>query len=215
MTSMPRWSFIALTLLSAPLVLAKGSSESGAAKAVTCQACHGANGNSVIAQYPNLAGQNAVYLVRQLKAFKSNKRINSNGVMMGMSATLDDQGMEDVATYFSLQTPTGAEADPSLVDAGRKLWRAGDAARGIPACMACHGPSGKGNPAAGYPALRAQHAEYVLKQLTEYAEDKRYSVNEKGETDGGANAAIMNTIARRLTADDMRSLASYAQGLRD
>lgn len=215
MTWMPRWTFIALTLLSAPLVLAKGSPEAGAAKAATCQACHGPNGNSVIALYPNLAGQNAAYIVGQLKMFKSNKRINSNGVMMGMAATLDDQGMEDVAAYFSMQTPTGGEADPSYWEAGRKLWRGGDAARGIPACMACHGPSGKGNPAAGYPALRAQHAEYIVKQLTEYGEGKRYAVNDKGETEGGPNAAIMNTIAKRLTADDMRNLASFVQGLRD
>jgi len=209
MIRMPRWSFIALALLSAPLVLANGSSEAGAAKAVTCQACHGPNGNSVIALYPNLAGQNAAYLVKQLKYFKS------NGVMMGMALTLDDQGMQDVSAYFSTQTPTGGEADPSYWEAGRKLWRGGDVARGIPACMACHGPSGKGNPAAGYPALRAQHAEYVVKQLTEYGEGKRYAVSDKGETEGGTYATIMNTIARRLTPEDIRNLASYAQGLRE
>ncbi len=180
MNSMPRWSLIVLSLVSAPLALAKGSPEAGAAKAATCTACHGPNGNSATPLYPTLAGQNAAYIVGQLKQFKANTRINSNGVMMGMALTLDDQGMQDVAAYFSTQTPTGLEADPSYWQAGRHLYRGGDPAHGIPACMACHGPSGKGNPAAGYPALRAQHSEYIVKQLGDYASGKRYSTDRQG-----------------------------------
>jgi cytochrome c553 len=122
--------------------------------------------------------------------------------------------MLDVAAYFSMQTLTGLEADPSYWQAGQKLYRGGDTARGIPACMACHGPSGHGNPAAGYPSLRSQHAQYVVKELTEYAGGKRYSTNDKGESAGGANSAIMATIAQRLSPEDMRNLASYVQGLR-
>jgi len=213
--AMTRGVWLLLAVGVAPLAqAAAASAEAGAAKAVTCTACHGPAGNSANPLWPNLASQNAAYIVGQLKLFKANARINSQGVMMGMAQTLDDQGMLDVASYFSAQTVTGLEADPSYWQAGQKLYRGGDPARGIPACMACHGPSGHGNPAAGYPALRAQHAQYVVKELTEYADGQRYATNDKGETAGGPNAAIMATIAHRLSAEDMRNLASYVQGLR-
>jgi len=214
MKPMMRWCLVSLALSAMPLARAAGSVEAGAAKAVTCSACHGQNGNSSMAQYPTIAGQNAAYLAGQLKHFKDNTRINSAGVMMGMAQTLDDQGMGDVAAYFAAQTPAGLEGDPSYWQAGKKLYRGGDPARGIPACMACHGPSGRGNPGAGYPALRAQHAEYIVKQLGDYAGGKRYSTNAKGDSSGGPNAVIMGTIAQRLSQEDMRNLASYVQGLR-
>jgi cytochrome c553 len=214
MTATKRWVWLLLAVGAAPLALAKGSADAGAAKAVTCTACHGPNGNSANPLWPNLASQNAAYIVGQLKQFKANTRINSQGVMMGMALTLNDQDVQDVATYFATQTLTGLEADPSYWQAGQKLYRGGDTARGIPACMACHGPSGHGNPAAGYPALRSQHSQYVVKQLTEYATGKRYSATDKGDNAGGPNAAIMATIAQRLSSDDMRNLASYVQGLR-
>lgn len=221
MISMTRWVWLVLAIGAAPLAEVAGtaqaataSAEAGAAKAATCTACHGPAGNSANPLWPNLAGQNATYIVGQLKMFKANTRINSQGVMMGMAQTLDDQGMLDVATYFSTQTLTGLEADPSYWQAGQKLYRGGDPERGIPACLACHGPSGRGNPAAGYPALRSQHSQYVVKELTDYAGGKRYSTTDKGESAGGANSAIMATIAQRLSPDDMRNLASYVQGLR-
>jgi len=218
--AMMRGVWLLLAIGAAPLAVAPSaqaataSADTGAAKAATCTACHGPAGNSANPLWPNLASQNAAYIVGQLKLFKANTRINSQGVMMGMAQTLDDQGMLDVAAYFSMQTLTGLEADPSYWQAGQKLYRGGDTARGIPACMACHGPSGHGNPAAGYPSLRSQHAQYVVKELTEYAGGKRYTTNDKGESAGGANSAIMATIAQRLSPEDMRNLASYVQGLR-
>ena len=221
MISMTRWVWLLLAVGTAslaqvarPAQAATGSADAGAAKAATCTACHGPAGNSANPLWPNLASQNAAYIVGQLKQFKANTRINSQGVMMGMAQTLDDQGMLDVATYFSMQTLTGLEADPSYWQAGQKLYRGGDAARGIPACMACHGPSGHGNPAAGYPTLRAQHAQYVVKELTDYADGKRYSTTDKGDSAGGPNSAIMASIAQHLSPEDMRNLASYVQGLR-
>jgi cytochrome c553 len=225
MISMTRWVWLLLAVSTGPLAQAAepaaaasadatAGAGAGAAKAATCIACHGPAGNSANPVWPNLASQNAAYIVGQLKQFKANTRINSGGVMMGMAQTLDDQGMLDVATYFSTQTLTGLEADPSYWQAGQKLYRGGDPAHGIPACMACHGPSGHGNPAAGYPALRSQHSQYVVKELTDYAGGKRYSTTEKGDTAGGANSAIMATIAQRLTPEDMRDVASYVQGLR-
>jgi cytochrome c553 len=213
MMSMTRWVWLLLAVCTAPLALAKGSAGAGATKAAICVGCHGPNGNSSNALWPSLAGQNAAYLAGQLKLFKANARINSAGVMTSLTAMLSDQDMEDLATYFSLQTPADLEADPSSWQAGQKLYRGGDGARAIPACTACHGPSGSGNPEASYPALRAQHSQYVVKELTDYAAGKRYASNEKGDSTGGPKAAIMTTIAQRLSPEEMRNLASYVQGL--
>jgi cytochrome c553 len=214
MSLMTRWLCIVLAVCAAPAIMAKGSAEAGATKGAVCAACHGPSGNSSNPLWPTLAGQDASYLSDQIKLFRSSQRINSAGVMTGMTASLSDQDIEDLALYFSQQTPVGQEADPSTVQAGQKLYRGGDRTRNIPACTACHGPVGVGNPAAGYPALRAQHAQYVAKELTDYAGGLRYAKNAKGDSTGGANAVIMSTIAARLTVDDIKSLASFVQGMR-
>ena len=181
---------------------AAGNAENGATKAVVCQACHGANGNSVNPEWPSLAGLGADYIAEQLKNFKEMKR--NNPIMMPNAAALSPDDMADLGAYFGSLANTGLEADPSYWQAGEKLYRSGDKARGIPACMACHGPTGLGNEPAKFPALRGQHSVYVVKQLNDYASGTRTT---------GPNG-IMPTISKRLTADDMRNLASYLQGLR-
>jgi cytochrome c553 len=181
---------------------AAGNAEAGAAKAVVCQACHGPNGNSVNPEWPSLAGLGADYIAAQLQNFKDGKR--ANPIMMPNAMTLTPEDMADLGAYFGSQVNTGLEADPSDWKAGEHLYRAGDKARGIPACMACHGPTGYGNEPAKFPALRGQHSVYVIKQLTDYASGGRTT---------GPNG-IMQTISKRLSADDMKSVSSYVQGLR-
>jgi len=205
--------------MAAPACWPKGSAADGATKAATCLACHGPNGNSVNGEWPSLAGQNAAYVERQLHLLHDGKRVGkpgdaAAGLMPPMAATLSDQDIEDVAAYYAGQTPTGLEADPSYWEAGQRLYRFGDRSRAIPACAACHGPVGGGNPSAGYPALRGQQSVYVIKQLGFYGADLRYTKNAKGGSDGGDNATIMHTIAMRLTEIDIRNLASYIQGMR-
>ncbi|MEO7774528.1 MAG: c-type cytochrome, partial [Steroidobacteraceae bacterium] len=195
---------------------AKGSAEAGAAKATTCLACHGPNGNSVNPEWPVLAGQNASYIAEQLALFKDNVR--PNVLMMPTVAPLSQQDHLDLGAYFAAQAPAGLEADPSYWQAGEKLYRGGDRARGIPGCVACHGPLGRGNPAAAYPALRAQHAVYTVKQLNDYASQTRYVKDDQGKIKSDANlqarAQMMVAIAARLTPEDRRNLASYIQGMR-
>jgi cbb3-type cytochrome c oxidase subunit III len=219
MTASIRLACYALALWAAPISWSLGSVEGGATVANTCLACHGVNGNSGNAEWPNLAGQNAAYVEHQLHLFHDGRRTGKAGdasasMMPGMAASLTDQNIADVAAYYAQQTPVGLEADPSYWQAGQRIYRSGDRERGIPACAACHGPSGRGNPAAGYPALRAQHAVYVVKQLSAYSTDVRYSKDARGVSYGGDNAAIMHTIAARLTEEDMRNVASYIQGMR-
>jgi cbb3-type cytochrome c oxidase subunit III len=214
-----RFAGCALALLAAPISWSTGSAEAGAALAATCTACHGANGNSSNGEWPSLAGQNAAYIERQLHLLHDGRRTGKTGdaaaaMMPAMATTLSDQNIEDVAAYYSQQTPAGLEADPSYWQAGQRLYRSGDRARGIPACAACHGPTGRGNPAAGYPSLRAQQSMYVVKQLSAYSADVRYAKNEKDASYGGDNAVIMHTIAARLSDEDMRNVASYIQGMR-
>lgn len=191
---------------------AAGNKEQGQAKAVTCAACHGVDGNSVNPEWPSLAGQNARYTAEQLQMFRKAHR--NNEVMVAQAQIIaSDEDVADLAAYYASLTPTGLEADPSYWKAGEALYRGGDRARSIPACQACHGPVGRGNPGAGYPALRAQHSVYTVKQLTDYAADTRYT-GADGTKHKSRNGHMMTTISRRLTAEDIRNLASYIQGMR-
>ena len=190
-----------------------GDAAAGSAKAAVCTACHGVNGNSTSPELgPVIAGQNAAYVSDQVTRIKAGMR--TAPLMQPIVQDLTDEDIADLAAFFATQTPAGNEADPSYWQAGRDLYRGGDEARGIPACMSCHGPVGRGIPASGYPALQAQYAVYTMKQLDGYASDTRYTKDADGKAQAGANAAIMATIATRLTAEDRRNVASYVQGLR-
>jgi cytochrome c553 len=222
MAKMMRAGWAGLALLAATLSYAEtsaapdspfssGKVQDGATKTAVCAGCHGPAGNSTSPDWPRLAGQSAVYIAEQLNLFKT--QVRANPVMMPMTASLSGQDINDIAVYFEAQTPQGLEADPSYWQAGETLYKRGDRARNIPACVACHGPGGRGNLAAGYPALRAQQSVYVVKQLNDYASGARYS-GAKNPAQPSRNGAMMLTIAKRLTPEDMRNVASYVQGLR-
>jgi cytochrome c553 len=189
---------------------AHGTVAAGATKSAVCSACHGPNGNSANPDWPRLAGQSAVYIAEQLRMFREGTR--NNPIMKPLAGTLSDQDISDLAVYYQAQTVTGLEADPSFWKAGSDLYRRGDKARNIPACIACHGPVGRGNLAAGYPSLRAQESVYVVKQLNDYASGARYVGTNIATVD--PNSAMMLTIAKRLTPEDIRNVASYVQGMR-
>ena len=182
--------------------LVEGSADAGKSKSVTCAACHGAAGISANPLWPNVAGQNAPYLLAQLKAFKGGSR--ENPLMTSQAMMLSDQDMADLAVYFeSLPGPAQAVADPDLISKGEALYRGGNVANQVAACIACHGPTGAGNPAAKYPALKGQHAAYTAKQLRDYASGERASDGTTG---------VMREIAGKLSEDEIVALASYVQG---
>jgi cytochrome c553 len=193
---------------------AHGTVAAGATQSAVCSACHGPNGNSpagdATAQFPRLAGQSAVYIAEQLRLFRAGTR--DNPIMKPLAANLTDQAISDLAVYYQAQTVSGLEANPTTWKAGETLYRRGDKTRDIPACIACHGPAGRGNIAAGYPALRAQQGLYVKTQLTNYANGSRYTGTNVGTMD--PNSVMMFTIAKRLTPDDIVNVASYVQGMR-
>jgi len=214
---MGRTSLLALTLAvlftgSSP-ALAQGTGKPDLAKAkqiadTVCAACHGADGNSAIAANPNLAGQGAEYISRQLQHFKAGIRVNA--VMQGMVASLSPEDIVGLGAFYAQQKPkAGTDRDPKLVAMGQSLYRGGDAASGLPACAACHSPNGAGIPK-NFPRLSGQHADYSYAQL------KAFKAGERGNDAGGkdADGRIMAAVAQRMTDTQMKALSDYAAGLR-
>ncbi len=183
--------------------LIEGSAEAGQAKAIVCGACHGVDGNSVNPEWPNLAGQHAGYSYDQLMAFKNGLRMNA--LMLGQVAMLSEEDMRNLAVYFESQTPAAKSvADESLVRRGEAIYRGGIRDKGVAACIACHGPAGKGNPAAKYPVIGGQYSVYAAKQLRDYASGARKT---------GKPTNVMQGIASRLSEEEILAVSSYVQGL--
>jgi len=199
----PLFLLSGLTLLLPAFAIAEGDPDKGQDKALTCSACHGQDGNSINPEWPNLAGQHEKYIVKALRSYKDGTR--DVVLMASQVANLSEQDMEDVAAYFSSQTLARQTADPALVKQGERIYRGGDVDRGISACIACHGPSGRGNRAAGYPALAGQHATYTANQLLAYRANKR-------QTDADVDQ-VMRNVSALLSEAEIKAVASYIQGL--
>jgi cytochrome c553 len=197
--------FIASLLVFASAhAFAEGDAAAGQAKSAVCAACHGADGNSMVPNWPKLAGQHEQYLVRQISLIQSGARMVPE--MMAIVPGLSAQDIADLAAYFSSQANAGGVADESKVALGEQIFRAGNAESGVPACMACHGPAGEGNPLAGYPALAGQQAVYTANMLNRFRAGENW-----GEED--AASQVMNGAAAELTDDEIDAVASYIQGL--
>jgi len=202
------YKFAALISLLLPVAasaesLLEGSAEAAQAKIAVCGACHGTDGNSVNPEWPNLAGQHAKYTYEQLMAFKNGQRVNA--LMSGQAMALSEDEMRNLAVYYESQEPAArAVSDPELVSRGEAIYRGGIRDKGVSACIACHGPNGKGNPASNYPVIAGQWAVYAAKQLRDYASGARKT---------GGSQRIMQGIASRLSEEEMLAVSSYVQGL--
>jgi cytochrome c553 len=196
---------LAFVLCASPLFASAapiGDAAKGQALAAkVCAACHGADGNSPIAVNPNLAGQHAEYLYKQLRNFKGGQR--NNPIMMGIAATLSEDDMRNLSAYYAAQPASQLAAqNADLVEQGRKLFRGGDKTRAVAACAGCHSPDGAGIPIQ-YPRLSGQHTEYTAAQLRAFRAGQR--ANDENE--------MMRTIASRLTDQQISALAEYLSGL--
>ena len=201
---------ILITSLSNP-ILAVGDAEAGQAKSATCMGCHGLAGNSTIPNFPKLAGQSEAYIVKQLQYFKSGER--GNAMMAGVALSLSDQDMEDVAAYYSIQTisENSAKGSEEMIELGRKIYVGGKMDTQTTACIACHGPKGKGIPTAGFPSVAAQHADYTSSQLKAF---RQYSINQQTDSDGVERVnEMMNNVAMGLTNEEIDALSQYIAGL--
>lgn len=191
-------SFLALVFAPAS---AAGDIDAGEKLALTCAACHGVDGNSNNPAWPNLAGQHAGYIDKQLRNFRDGVRQDAQ--MTPFVAHLSDEDIASLAAYYAAQKPCNGEAQTAGVELGERLYRAGDADKGVAACMACHGPAGAGNPAANYPRINAQHASYTEAQLKAFRTEAR---------DNDHNG-VMRDIAGRMSNESISAVANYLQGL--
>jgi len=178
-----------------------GDVAAGKEKSKTCAACHGVDGNSVNPVWPKLAGQHPGYIFKQLKDFHTGARKNVQ--MSPLAATLNEEDMQDIAAYYSSQKTKIGHASAETFTLGEKIYRAGDANKDLPACMACHGPSGAGNSAASFPAINGQHAEYTKIQLLAFRDNKRTNDTNKA----------MQIVSEKMTTDEIDAVANYIQGL--
>ncbi|VXC15869.1 Cytochrome C [Luteimonas sp. 9C] len=194
-----------------------GDPQKGAQLAGACAACHGLDGNAEAdpSLYPRIAGQSERYLARQLALFKSGERVNA--IMQPFAMPLSAQDMRDLGAHFAQQTSGAGIADDAVVEAGpykgmkffevgQKLFRSGDTERGIPACMACHGPAGSGNPGPAYPHVGGQQAWYSSSRLYAYREGQTTEADKHLFN-------VMAAVAKSLTDEEIEAVSSYMQGL--
>ena len=212
---------IGIMIYSASAILhAEGNARAGKEKAASCNSCHGDNGNSMAPNFPKLAQQHASYLIKQLQAFKSGDR--NDPMMSAMALPLSDEDMADIAAFYAAQKistnampalppPDEDEEEqpdasnnkpksvPELIAQGSDLYRNGDLAREVSACIACHGPFGEGNQPAAFPALHSQHADYLIKALTDFKSGAR----------GNTPENMMHMIAKKMTDEEIRAVAYH------
>ncbi len=210
----------------APIVHAEGDVNAGKQQAAACAGCHGENGNSAVSTFPKLAGQHATYLVRELKSLKVGLR--DAPMMAPLAMGLSEKDIDDLAAFYESQTTSENplpqlpfdddddedEEDEAAVEAkkkareeklqnmiakGRDLYRNGDLEDEVSACIACHGPDGTGNEPAAFPVLKGQHADYIIKTLTDFKKGKRLENPED----------MMNMIAKKMSEDEIQAVAYY------
>jgi cytochrome c553 len=204
---------ISLALTSTTSILhAEGNINEGEQKASSCASCHGENGNSMVATFPKLAQQHSSYLEKQLYAFKDGSR--SDPMMSPMALSLSDDDIADISAYYAAQSistnempvlkaddedekPANNKDIETLIAEGSNLYRNGNLQSEVSACIACHGPFGEGNKPASFPALKSQHADYLIKTLTDFKTGARSNNPEN----------IMHMIAKKMTDEEIKAVS--------
>jgi|TARA_B110000240_G_C13387639_1_gene405355 cytochrome c553 len=187
----------------APMTYAEGNAANGKDLAGTCLACHGEIGNSPASMFPNIAGQNAQYLLKQLLEIQSGQR--QVLTMTGILDNLSESDLSDIAAYYESQSRNQGTAKQDLVELGESIYRAGIPRKNIAACTACHSPTGNGNGPAVFPALAGQWPEYTVTQLKNF---------QSGERHNDGDSQMMRTTAMDMNEKEMTAVASYLYGLR-
>jgi cytochrome c553 len=160
-----------------------------------CGGCHGADGNSVAPVFPKLAGQQKVYLLRELKDYKSGKRVSE--IMAPLVTSLSEEDLSNLAAYYAKQKAApGVAGDAKLLSVGKNLYLKGNSKTDVPSCDSCHEEDGSGS--GKFPRVAGQHVDYALDQFRLYATGKR--------TNG---ARVMQAVAERMTEEETRAVAEY------
>jgi cytochrome c553 len=184
------------------LRMGAGNPVTGKNKSELCQGCHGEKGVSLDEMVPNLSGQYAYYIAKELRNFQSGVRTHL--IMSDLAKTINDAELTDIATYFASQKKMQGNG-PGNNPAGKKLFLKGDPSRKIPACESCHGVNGKGKAPniSTYPVIGGQHKEYLRAQLVNWRSGER----------SNSPGSIMNRFAKPLTDAEIEALADYLSGL--
>jgi cytochrome c553 len=191
--------FATPTLAAETTAAVKGDAAAGKTKTESCAGCHGEDGNASAPMFPKLAGQHPAYLSKQLREFKSGKRVDPT--MNAMAGSLTDADIADISAWYA-QHKVKAEK-PEVTELGQKIYRTGLPSKGVPACAACHGPKGEGNPTSAYPQLGGQYSSYIAKILHDYKSVERNSDPNE----------IMRSIANRLNDEEINAVSDYVTGL--
>lgn len=189
-----------------------GDPAAGKALTVTCGACHGADGNSAVPNFPKLAGQNEKYLIKQINDIKDKRR--PVPTMIGQVDNLSDEQIADIAAYYASQAQTPGRAAETDLELGAEVYRAGVSETGVAACIACHGARGGGNAPAGWPRLAGQYKEYIALQLRKWRTGAENTLEEdpEGRTNDG-DSRIMRDVAYRMTDREIDAVANFIAGL--
>lgn len=173
----------------------------GAEKAELCESCHGTLPGGVESTRPNLRGQLATYLYKQLQDYKSGVR--ANDVMQGVTETLNDKDMAEIAAYYAAEPAPAQGASTPVPEHIEQLVTDGDPKRILTPCKVCHGGSGQGQPLDN-PALAGQAASYLEQTLLAY----------KSSTRKNDNFGRMRTLAARLSDEEIKGLAGYFSAMK-
>ena len=166
----------------------------------TCGGCHGADGNSVVPEFPKLAGQQKAYLLREMKDYKEGRR--QNDIMVPIMSGLSDADMEALAAYYADQEPQpGSVGKPELLALGKRVYLDGNTKTGVPSCDGCHEENGEGSKK--FPRVAGQHVAYTMDQVAQYASGKRSN-----------GVKVMRTIAERLTKEEVEAVSEYMASLK-
>ncbi|WP_456415760.1 c-type cytochrome [Thiolapillus sp.] len=161
-------------------------------RTVLCKTCHGEDGKAVKPMTPNLAAQNADYLVDQLRKFRSRQRYDF--WMTSLSQGFSDEEIINIAIWYSLKPEvSSATGDRNLIPKGQKIFQEH--------CSKCHRKDGKGNK--GYARLAGQQADYIVKVLKAFRDRSGHRTN-----------PWMTAVALRLSEEDMQAVASYISHLK-
>jgi cytochrome c553 len=166
-----------------------------------CATCHSLDGISAMARFPKLAGQRAAYIVKQVRDFRDGRRNNDGGQMQASASDIDDGDLAKAASYFASLPPPppdgSLETNGEEWRRGAKLYQDGDAPSGIASCGSCHDGAESKRPDA--PLLKAQHAAYLAKQLSDWRSGERR--NDLSQT--------MPGVAAKLSDRDISALATF------
>jgi cytochrome c553 len=186
-------------------LIAVGGGPGGAGAA--CFSCHGLQGQGDTgAAFPRLAGLDARYLAKQLDDYVSGSR--ADPVMTPISQQLPKANRWSVALYYAGLPPqapqvgVAASADASLIQRGASLYAQGSAELGLQACANCHGPGGRGLSHV-YPSIAGQPRSYVETQLRRW----------QGGVRRNDIAGLMDSVAQRMSDEDIRAVSAYVAGL--